>query len=154
MVILVCWAFPSSRIRVVWACPSRAAMCRGVWPAVVAESGLALCSNNSLTNSLCPIRAAQCRGVWSSCQSKERKALRQKNKPDDFNKTSTISIPWLWHPPVHCFVAGTVPPHNAPPGRPCAKVSQLSTKAHSNPFQTLIIVIIIAKYISRFVIAE
>lgn len=49
-------------------------MCKGVWPAVVAESGSALCSRSSLTSSLWPMRAAQCRGVWSSwTQNEEEK---------------------------------------------------------------------------------
>lgn len=65
-VILVCCAPASNKIRIVWMCPSRAEMCKGVCPAVVAESGLALCSRSILTSSLWPMRAAQCRGVWSS----------------------------------------------------------------------------------------
>lgn len=55
--------------------PSRAAMCRGVCPAVVAAFGLALCSSSTFTSSLCPIRAAQCSGVWSSCPG-ERQRVR------------------------------------------------------------------------------
>lgn len=71
-VILVCCAPASNKIRIVWMCPSRAEMCNGVWPAVVAESGLALCSRRSLTSSLWPMRAAQCKGVWSSCTQREK----------------------------------------------------------------------------------
>lgn len=67
LVILVCWASMSRRIRTVCTWPSRAAICRGVCPAVVVELGLAFCSSRSFTSSLWPIRAAQCRGVWSSC---------------------------------------------------------------------------------------
>lgn len=66
LVILVCCASMSNRIRTVCAWPSRAAMCSGVCPAVVVELGLALWSSSSFTNSLWPIRAAQWRGVWSS----------------------------------------------------------------------------------------
>lgn len=66
LVILVCWASMSNRIRTVCTWPSLAAMCRGVWPAVVVAFGLALWSSSSFTNSLWPIRAAQWRGVWSS----------------------------------------------------------------------------------------
>lgn len=70
-VIFICCAPASNKMRIVWTCPSRAEMWRGVWPAVVAESGLALCSRSSLTSSLWPMRAAQCKGVWSSCSWKE-----------------------------------------------------------------------------------
>lgn len=83
-VILICCAPASNKIRMVWTCPSRAAMCKGVWPAVVAESGLALCSRSSLTSSLWPIRAAQCRGVWSSCTQTTRRVrsiYRKKSPP-------------------------------------------------------------------------
>lgn len=71
-VILVCWASMSRRMRTVCAWPSRAAMCRGVWPAVVVELGFALCSSSSFTSSLWPIRAAQWRGVWSSWPTRGR----------------------------------------------------------------------------------
>jgi len=43
-----------------------------------------------------------------------------------------IGIPSLWHPPVHCSVAGTEPPHSAPLWQPCAKGFLLSTMAHFN----------------------
>ncbi len=66
LVILVSWAFMSSRMLAVCACPSREAMCSGVCPAVVVELGFALCSNSSFTISLWHMRAAQCNGVWSS----------------------------------------------------------------------------------------
>lgn len=49
----------SSRARAVSTWPSRAAVCRGVWPAVVARLGLAPFSSRSFTMFVWPMRAAQ-----------------------------------------------------------------------------------------------
>ncbi|TNN86276.1 hypothetical protein EYF80_003361 [Liparis tanakae] len=69
----------SNKIRMVWMWPSRAEMCKGVWPAVVAESGLALCSRSILTSSLWPMRAAQSRlrGSYLSPSVRLRRVLQQ-----------------------------------------------------------------------------
>lgn len=53
--------------------PSRAEMCRGVYPFVVAASGCAMCWSSSCTISVLPRREAMCRGVCSSCNPRQVK---------------------------------------------------------------------------------
>ena len=59
LVMQACEASFSRRARAVSTWPSRAAMCRGVCPAVVARLGLALFSSRSFTMLVWPMRAAQ-----------------------------------------------------------------------------------------------
>lgn len=68
------WAAPASRrteATSTW--PSRAEMCRGVYPFVVAASGCAICWSSSCTISVLPRREAMCRGVCSSCNPRQIK---------------------------------------------------------------------------------
>lgn len=66
-----CAAPASSRTEATSTCPSRAEMCRGVYPFVVAASGWAICCRSSWTISVLPSREAICKGVCSSYNSRQ-----------------------------------------------------------------------------------